>query len=204
MYATQILTIEEIRTIVKKLHIRWPKKIFMLDTTIFRMACCCGLRRSEIAGIDIGDIILEGPRPVIRVRAEITKGRKGKKRQRVVPLWWDAGTKRDIEAWMIRRLCEDGAGPDDPFLCCLYKGVVGNRMTPAKVALRWKYTMKRYLGAQRASQLSVHSGRHTFCSLALAVGKGIVEVRDAAGHANISTTNIYVHAVEQDTPDVFS
>lgn len=44
--------------------------------------------------------------------------------------------------------------------------------------------------------LSVHSLRHTYCSLLLASGKvGIGTVRDNLGHHSISVTNLYSHAI---------
>lgn len=44
--------------------------------------------------------------------------------------------------------------------------------------------------------LSVHSLRHTYCSLLLASGKvGIGTVRDNLGHHSIAVTNLYSHAM---------
>jgi integrase len=44
--------------------------------------------------------------------------------------------------------------------------------------------------------LSVHSLRHTYCSLLLASGKvGLGTVRDNLGHHSIAVTNLYSHAV---------
>ena len=63
-----------------------------LDLIVFRLACCVGLRRKEIAGLVLSDLVLSGPRPCITVRANNTKGRDGCRRSRTAPLWWDAGT----------------------------------------------------------------------------------------------------------------
>jgi integrase len=46
------------------------------------------------------------------------------------------------------------------------------------------------------SSLSVHSLRHTYCSLLLASGKvGIATVKENLGHHSIAVTNLYAHAV---------
>jgi integrase len=46
------------------------------------------------------------------------------------------------------------------------------------------------------AHLSVHSLRHTYCSLLLASGKvGLGTVRDNMGHHSIAVTNLYSHAV---------
>lgn len=46
------------------------------------------------------------------------------------------------------------------------------------------------------SHLSVHSLRHTYCSLLLASGKvGIATVKENLGHHSIAVTNLYAHAI---------
>jgi site-specific recombinase XerD len=48
--------------------------------------------------------------------------------------------------------------------------------------------------------LTIHHGRHTFISHALAGGRTLAEVRDSAGRANVSITSAYRHiAVEDDS-----
>ncbi len=55
------------------------------------------------------------------------------------------------------------------------------------------------LGAQRSRQVTIHHGRHTFVSHALAGGRNLAEVRDAAGHSSVAVTSIYLHvAVDAD------
>ena len=52
-----------------------------------------------------------------------------------------------------------------------------------------------------AQELTIHHGRHTFCSHAAKL-RTLVEVRDAAGHSNIATTSIYLHIVTDDDGEV--
>ena len=54
------------------------------------------------------------------------------------------------------------------------------------------------LGKERQAELTIHHGRHSFCSHALAGGRTLPEVRDAAGHANIATTSVYAHVPVDD------
>jgi integrase len=57
----------------------------------------------------------------------------------------------------------------------------------------------KVLGPERLASLTIHHGRHTFISHALAGGRTLAEVRDAVGHANVSITTGYLHvAVEDD------
>ena len=44
----------------------------------------------------------------------------------------------------------------------------------------------------------MHHGRHTFISHALAGGRTLAEVRDAAGHSNVTITSTYLHVVVDD------
>src|SRR4051794_7388336 len=70
-----------------------------LNRNILRLACCCGLRVSEIAGLLLGDVTTEGGRPHIHIRPECAKGG----RRRRVPLWWDQGTLDDLASWKHER-----------------------------------------------------------------------------------------------------
>lgn len=163
----------------------------------------------EIAGLRLNDVITGGDRPCIRVRKDNTKGRNGQRKARRVPLWWDAGTLEDIRAWIQYRIAH-GAQPDWPV-------IYGQRVTPlcgnnspsaplteASIAKRWQTSLLR-LGRERSRQVSIHGGRHSFCSHSLAAGRSLVEVRDSAGHANINTTSIYLHYIERaGIPDVFA
>jgi integrase len=49
------------------------------------------------------------------------------------------------------------------------------------------------LGAARLESLTIHHGHHTFISHGLASGRTLAEVRDVAGHANVSITSGYLH-----------
>jgi integrase len=61
------------------------------------------------------------------------------------------------------------------------------------------HTACRVLGAERLASLTIYHGRHTFISHALAGGRTLAEVRDAAGHLNVGITSGYLHvAVEGD------
>ena len=46
--------------------------------------------------------------------------------------------------------------------------------------------------------LTIHHGRHTFISHALAGGRTLAEVRDAAGHSSVLVTSVYLHVAVAD------
>lgn len=63
-------------------------------------------------------------------------------------------------------------------------------------------TACKVLGLARLETLTIHHGRHTFISHALAGGRTLAEVREAAGHANFSITSTYLHVVVDDEEEI--
>lgn len=195
---TRILTRREIAAVIGDLKRKRRSINTRQNLIVFRLATCAGLRVSEVVGVNLGDLKLGSGRPYISVRAAIAKRKKARR----VPLWWDAATLNDLRAWKAEREAQ-GAGPDDPFVCSQAKGTHGKRLSVRNAQARYKNCLKP-LGPERVSLLSIHSGRHSFCSHALAGGRTLAEVRDAAGHSNISTTSIYLHTVTDDGDEVGS
>lgn len=195
MRTEKFLTLDEIRAVVRDLRSRRSISA-RWRLILFRLSCCCGLRRKEISHLRVQDLVLDGPRPGIVVRRETTKGREGKRKERFVPLWWDRGTYEDISSWAARM-------PEDAFV--LPSGAVGQsdkRTHPGAIAKRWK-TALRILGPSRQRQVSIHQGRHSFITHAIHAGHTLAEVRDAAGHCDISVTEVYLHAIPKDVPDIW-
>jgi integrase len=160
----------------RRSRLSWRKLV------IFRLACCCGLRVGELTRLEVGDVVLVG-RPHLRVRGEIAKGG----RSRRVPLTWDAGTLSDLMEWVAVRRVEAGEG-----------GLVVSTRTGGRIdgaaARRSFQSACRVLGRH----VTIHDGRHTFASHALAGGRSLVEVRDALGHRSVATTSLYLHLVDED------
>src|SRR5262249_9764043 len=161
-------------------------------------ASCCGLRVSEIAGLQLDDVVIDIPRPHIRLRREITKGH----RSRLVPLWWDAGTLVDLIAWKQERLTHAARG-HAPFVCSVQAHRKGLPVRRAAIRRRFLSACKA-LGLARLRTLTIHHGRHTFVSHALAGGRTLAEVRAAAGHASLLTTSVYLHVAVDDDGDLGS
>jgi integrase/recombinase XerC len=61
----------------------------------------------------------------------------------------------------------------------------------------WELIKKLGKAAKIKKSVSPHSFRHAHISHALKNGATIVEVRDQAGHANITTTSLYSHASDE-------
>jgi integrase len=187
---TKILSRRELAAVLADLHRKAPRAAgTKLNLVIFRLATCCGLRVSEIASLRMEDINLALPRPYLRVTRSSAKGGK----PRVVPLHWDSGTLDDLTGWYDQRLA-GGAAPSDVFVGSPRKGSTAGPLSRHTVRKRF-LTACRCLGADRVSTLTIHHGRHSFISHALAGGRTLAEVRDGAGHANVSITSTYLHIV---------
>lgn len=193
---TRIFTRSEIADVIDDLRRKRRSINTRQNLVIFRLATCCGLRVSEIVGLKLANVKFAGNRPHIYVPAVIAK----RNRPRKVPLWWDAATLADLEAWKKERSNQDAAA-GDPFVCSLSNGTWGKALSVRNAQARFKASIK-CLGTERVEGLSIHCGRHSFCSHSLAGGRSLAEVRDAAGHANVSTTSIYLHVVRDDDEGV--
>ena len=189
---TKILSRRELAAVLNDLK-RKPlrSKNTRMNLVLFRLACCCGLRASEIAKLQVGDGAPSW-RAHIRIRTGALKGG----RPRMVPLWWDAGTLEDLSAWKIDRV-RSGAEHNEPFLASLVPGRPVKTFSRHTLRKRFR-TACKILGLPRLESLTIHHGRHTFISHALAGRRTLAEVRDAAGHANVSITSGYLHVAVDD------
>ena len=170
--ATKILSRRELAAVLADLHRKASRSAnTWLNLILVRLACCCGLRVSEIAGLRISDVRVEASRPHIRIRRGASKGG----RARVVPLWWDSGTLADLSKWKAERL-RLGATADQPFIASLRPGR-GTRLLSRHTLRRRFRTACKVLGRERLETLTIHHGRHTFISHALAGHRTLAEVR---------------------------
>jgi integrase len=191
----KILTRQELATVLEDLARQTPHSAGnRMNRVIFRLACCCGLRVSEIAALRLADVCVGTSRPHLRLGTEGAKGGKA----RVVPLWWDAGTLTDVAVWKREREGHPDARPTDRLVCCLWPSRFGQRLIRHTIRERFRTACKS-LGRERLRTLTIHHGRHTFISHALAGGRTLAEVRAAAGHSSLVTTSVYLHiAVDDD------
>jgi integrase len=128
------------------------------NLAILRLACCCGLRVSEIAQLQMDDLVLDGSRPHLRLRSVTTKGKRG----RVVPLWWDADTLADLRAWGTARR-QMGVWGRDFAICSVQTHCPGEGLKRHAIRRRFLSACK-VLGAARLKTLTIHHGRHTYIS----------------------------------------
>ena len=143
------------------------------DYAIFELLYSSGLRRSEAAGLNIGDVDFYGG----FVRA-MGKGSK----ERLVPVG-DKALKA-IRAYLNTRL-----RPQAPAMP-LFLNHNNTRLSDHGVALIIKKMARR---ARFVRPVNPHSLRHSFATHLLDNGCDLKSVQEMLGHKNLQTTEIYTH-----------
>jgi site-specific recombinase XerC len=191
---SKVLTKDEILTVLADLKRKARRSInTQTNLTIFRLATCCGLRASEIAGLTLDNLRLDSDSPKIRIPRTLGKGGKA----RTVP-FFDQATLDDLRAWKAFRLSQGATGAD-LVVCSQHKDSLGNAIDRRNIRTRYKQACKA-LGRERQDEITVHHGRHSFVSHCLRAGLDVVSVQHAAGHASLGVTSIYSHLVGESVP----
>jgi integrase/recombinase XerC len=144
------------------------------DRALFELAYSCGLRVSELTGLDTGAI--DAATGEVRVTG---KGAK----TRIVPV--GAPALAAVAAWLpVRaRLARRGEA-------ALFVGVHGRRLAPREVQRR----IKRWAAAAGiAVDVHPHMLRHSFASHVLQSSGDLRAVQEMLGHASIASTQVYTH-----------
>ena len=143
------------------------------DYAILMLFLNCGIRRSELVGLNLSDVYED------RIRV-VGKGNK----ERIV--YFGSACHKAIESYMDERnklvLTDNRA---------LFASRNGNRISTTAVhRLVEKALLKAGLDA---TQFSAHKLRHTAATMMLSGGVDVRTVQEVLGHENLNTTQIYTH-----------
>ena len=143
------------------------------DYAILMLFLNCGIRRSELVGLNLSDVYED------RIRV-VGKGNK----ERFV--YFGSACHKAIEAYMLERnkmvLTDNRA---------LFGSRNGNRISVTAVhRLVDKALLKAGLDT---TQFSAHKLRHTAATMMLSGGVDVKTVQEVLGHENLNTTQIYTH-----------
>ena len=143
------------------------------DYAILMLFLNCGIRRSELVGLNVTDVYED------RIRV-IGKGNK----ERIV--YFSTSCRKAIDAYLVERhkkvLSDNRA---------LFGSRDNNRISVTAVH---RLVKKAFLQAGLdASQFSAHKLRHTAATMMLSGGVDVKTVQEVLGHENLNTTQIYTH-----------
>ncbi len=142
------------------------------DQAMLELLYGCGLRLSELVGLDVADVDLYAG--IVRVL-----GKGGKQRQ--VPLGRHArAATRD---WLERH-------PDPLPGAPLFTGAGRQRISPRTVQLRVKKAARERLADD---SLHPHMLRHSYATHLLESSGDLRAIQELLGHSDIATTQIYTH-----------
>lgn len=142
------------------------------DQAMAELFYSSGLRLSELASLDLGDLD--------RRQGLVTVTGKGRK-TRTVPVGGVA--LKAIDAWLAVR-------PDLPGEDALFTSNRGRRISTRNIQSRLQ-RRGRAAGLQR--DVHPHMLRHSFATHLLESSGDLRAVQELLGHANISTTQVYTH-----------
>ncbi|MDH6164826.1 site-specific recombinase XerD [Leclercia adecarboxylata] len=160
------------------------------DAAMLAVILGCGLRRSEAVGLDLCDIVTQD-------RALRVLGKGNKERLAYVP----AGAWQRLQIWIdeVR-----GETPGPLFTRIRRFGdVTLNRLTDQSVY----HVLQVRQGQSGIIKCSPHDLRRTFATVMLDNGEDLITVKDAMGHASVTTTQQYDRRGEkrlQDARDRFN
>ncbi|MDQ3690612.1 MAG: tyrosine recombinase, partial [Chloroflexota bacterium] len=157
------------------------------DRAILELLYACGLRVSELVGLDTDRVDLKGQQ--VRV---IGKGNK----ERRVPMGDEAR----------ERLHRYSIGPRETWTSrkpspALFVGQRGKRMSRESV---WKLVRRWTEVAGVSERVTPHTFRHSFATHLLEGGADLRVVQALLGHASISTTQLYTHLTGERVREVYA
>lgn len=143
------------------------------DYAILMIFLNCGIRRSELVGLNISDIYED------RLRV-IGKGNK----ERFV--YFGTPCRKAIDTYLVQRnkmvLTDNRA---------LFGSRNGNRISVSAVHRLVEKALKQ--AGLDTTQFSAHKLRHTAATMMLSGGVDVKTVQEVLGHENLNTTQIYTH-----------
>jgi integrase/recombinase XerD len=156
------------------------------DRALLEVMYACGLRASEVIGLDVSDVDLD--EGLLRARG------KGSK-ERVVPVGRAAvGAIRSYLAHgrtALVRLAPERA---------LFVNFRGQALTRQGL---YKIVRRHATAAGLADRMSPHTLRHTFATHLLSGGCDLRSVQEMLGHADVATTQLYTHLSSERLKEVY-
>ena len=167
-YLPTTLSVDETFTLIDSIN--KPDRLSLRDRAILELLYSCGLRISELTGLDVGKVDFE--QELVRVTG------KGDK-ERIVPVGQHA-----LNA--LRTYLEERGVPGDQEPMFLNR--LGGRLTARSIQ---RHLKKQLLQANLLKNATPHALRHSFATHLLDGGADLRAIQELLGHASLSTTQKY-------------
>lgn len=156
------------------------KPLGQRDRAMFELLYACGLRVSELAGLQLGQVVLQPGYLTVRGKGE---------KERLVPMG-------ELAAECLKTYLEDGR------IKLLKKGIIPQVFVNARgesISRQgvWKIIKTRAQKAGIAINITPHMLRHSFATHLLENGADLRSLQVMLGHADIATTQIYTHVARE-------
>ena len=184
-YLPDVLAADDVERILDAPPAEDP--IGIRDRAILELLYGCGLRVSELVGLDVDRVDL--PNQQVRV---IGKGNK----ERKVPMGDEA--RERLHRYRIGPRAEWTAKRPTE---AVFVGRRGNRMSREAV---WSLVRRWSQAAGVAERGTPHTFRHSFATHLLEGGADLRVVQALLGHASISTTQLYTHLTGERVREVYA
>ena len=184
-YLPEVLAPEEVARILDAPPADEP--IGIRDRAILELLYACGLRVSELVGLDTDRVDLQ--RQQVRV---IGKGNK----ERRVPMGDEA--RERLHRYRIGPRTEWTAAAPTP---AVFVGRRGRRLSREAV---WALVRRWSAVAEVRHRVTPHTFRHSFATHLLEGGADLRVVQALLGHASISTTQLYTHLTGERVREVYA
>lgn len=167
---------------------------------LYFLALATGMRRGELLGLHLLNIVLSGERPEIRIREQLQQVNrrlvfvtpKSKSSARNIPI--DSMIVEVLRAHFATQQAEQdrlGDAWSDQLLA--FPSEVGTPISPRNLVRHFKAALKR----AGLPDIRFHDLRHSAGSLMLADGAQLVDVSKILGHSSVAVTaTIYAHSYE--------
>jgi integrase/recombinase XerD len=184
-YLPDVLAPEDVARILDAPPSEEP--IGIRDRAILELLYACGLRVSELVGLDTDRVDLDGQQ--VRV---IGKGNK----ERRVPMGDEA--RERLHRYRVGPRQAWTAGRPTP---AVFVGQRGRRLSREAV---WRMVRRWTQVAGVHERVTPHTFRHSFATHLLEGGADLRVVQALLGHASISTTQLYTHLTGERVREVYA
>ncbi len=169
-YLPEVLSAEQTGQLLDSPTATYP--MLVRDLAIFELIYSCGLRISELTGLDLDSVDLHQQQ--VRV---LGKGRK----ERLLPIGRQACLA--LSSYLELR-------PETPGERALFLNYRRGRLTPRSIQRQLK---KRLLQLNLPTSVTPHALRHSFATHLLDAGADLRVIQELLGHVSLSTTQRYTN-----------